>query len=64
MGPFFNAIRTFPLRRPFIFGVGLAGLKNGGCDVLVQSGTLVVDNENNKNSTLNGINWKRTFNFY
>mgnify|MGYP000871669743 CR=1 FL=1 len=33
---FFSALRTLPMRRPFIFGVGLAGTKNGLCDILVQ----------------------------
>ena len=44
-----SAIRAFPVRRPFIFGTGLAGVKNGLCDVLVQKA--VEGNED--------IDWRR-----
>ena len=34
---FLKALTTFPIRRPFVFGVTLAGVKNGACDFLVQT---------------------------
>ena len=44
-----GAVRRFPLRHPFLFGTGLAGFKNGCCDILVQKAV-----ENNDT-----IDWRR-----
>jgi hypothetical protein len=50
-GAMWGALKSFPMRRPFVFGTGLAGVKNGLCDVLVQTAVEKKD--------LDTIDWRR-----
>ncbi len=46
----FRSVRRFPVAHPFVFGTGLAGVKNGACDVLVQKAVEGADD----------VDWRRT----